>query len=98
MLQQITRIFWPVITGILIALLIIREFPELTGRTRGTANIADQPVISQPPKHRGQLCQRSRPSRARCSYLHDNYCRDASPPLARDPILLTCRVSRIVND
>ena len=29
MLQQITRILWPVITGILIALLVIREFPEL---------------------------------------------------------------------
>ena len=34
MLQQITRILWPVITGVLIALLIIREFPELTGWVR----------------------------------------------------------------
>jgi len=35
MLQQITRILWPVITGILVALLVIREFPELTDRSRG---------------------------------------------------------------
>lgn len=35
MLQQITRILWPVLTGILIALLVIREFPELIGRTGG---------------------------------------------------------------
>jgi serine protease DegS len=35
MLQQITRILWPVLTGILIALLVIREFPELTGRAKG---------------------------------------------------------------
>jgi serine protease DegS len=35
MLQQITRVLWPVITGILIALLVIREFPELTGRSHG---------------------------------------------------------------
>ena len=42
MLQQITRILWPVITGILIALLVLREFPELTGRTRGVElNIVD---------------------------------------------------------
>ncbi|MDG1157128.1 MAG: transcriptional regulator, partial [Litorivicinaceae bacterium] len=51
MLQQITRILWPVITGILIALLVIREFPELTGRTGGVElNIVDsQPVSTQIP-------------------------------------------------
>ncbi len=35
MLQQITRILWPVLTGILIALLVIREFPDLVGRNQG---------------------------------------------------------------
>ena len=35
MLQQIARILWPVITGILIALLVIIEFPELTRRAGG---------------------------------------------------------------
>ena len=51
MLQQITRILWPVITGILIALLVIREFPELTGRTRGVElNIIDSSsIVSQIP-------------------------------------------------
>ena len=47
MLQQITRILWPVITGILIALLVIREFPDLTGRTRGVElNIVDSSAVS----------------------------------------------------
>ena len=47
MLQQITRILWPIIAGILIALLVIREFPELTGRTRGIElNIVDNSAIA----------------------------------------------------
>ena len=47
MLQQITRILWPIIAGILIALLVIREFPELTGRTRGVElNIVDNSAIA----------------------------------------------------
>ncbi|CAI8303451.1 MAG: PDZ domain-containing protein [Oceanospirillales bacterium TMED33] len=51
MLQQITRILWPIIAGILIALLVIREFPELTGRTRGVElNIVDNsPIADQIP-------------------------------------------------
>ena len=45
MLQQITRILWPVITGILIALLVIREFPEITGRTSGVElNIVENEI------------------------------------------------------
>jgi serine protease DegS len=46
MLQQVTRVLWPVITGILVALLVIREFPELTDRSRG---VELQVVESAPP-------------------------------------------------
>jgi serine protease DegS len=51
MLLQISRFLWPVITGILIALLVIREFPELTGRTGGVElNIIDNSaLLSQIP-------------------------------------------------
>ena len=46
MLLQISRFLWPVITGILIALLVIREFPELTGRTGGVElNILDNSAL-----------------------------------------------------
>ena len=44
MLQQITRILWPVISGILIALLVIIEFPALTGRTGGVELNIIEPI------------------------------------------------------
>lgn len=51
MLQQVTRVLWPVITGILVALLVIREFPELTDRSRGVELqiVESMPLAGQIP-------------------------------------------------
>ncbi len=51
MLQQITRILWPVLTGILIALLVIREFPDLVDRNQGVqfTVVESAPPSSQLP-------------------------------------------------
>lgn len=51
MLQQVTRVLWPVITGILVALLVIREFPELTDRSRGVELqiVESSPLAGQIP-------------------------------------------------
>jgi len=89
MLQQITRILWPVITGILIALLVIREFPELTGRTGGVElNIVDsQPVSTQIPSE-GPVSYASAVERAAPAVVNiytTTIVETRAHPLARDP-------------
>jgi len=89
MLQQITRILWPVITGILIALLVIREFPELTGRTGGIElNIVDsQPVSTQIPSE-GPVSYASAVERAAPAVVNiytTTIVETRAHPLARDP-------------
>ncbi|MDB3999448.1 trypsin-like peptidase domain-containing protein, partial [Litorivicinus sp.] len=89
MLQQITRILWPVITGILIALLVIREFPELTGRTGGVElNIVDsQPVSTQIPAE-GPVSYASAVERAAPAVVNiytTTIVETRAHPLARDP-------------
>lgn len=47
MLQKITRTLWPVVTGILIALLVISEFPDLIGRNEGVElNVVESSPIT----------------------------------------------------
>jgi serine protease DegS len=89
MLQQITRILWPVITGILIALLVIREFPELTGRTGGVElNIVDSRLISsqipaeEPVSYAGAV-ERTAP--AVVNIYTTTIVETRAHPLARDP-------------
>jgi len=89
MLQQITRILWPVITGILIALLVIREFPELTGRTGGVElNIVDsQPVSTQIPSE-GPVSYASAVERAAPAVVNiytTTIVETRAHPLVRDP-------------
>lgn len=45
MLQQISKLLWPIVSGVLIALLVIREFPELTDQ-RPTIELQ---VVEQAP-------------------------------------------------
>ena len=90
MLQQITRILWPVITGILIALLVIREFPELTGRTHGVElNIIDSSsIVSQIPAD-GPVSYASAVDRAAPAVVNiytTTIVETRAHPLARDPI------------
>jgi len=90
MLQQITRILWPVITGILIALLVIREFPELTGRTGGVEfNIVDsQPVSTQTPAE-GPVSYAVAVERAAPAVVNiytTTIVETRAHPLARDPL------------
>ena len=89
MLQQITRILWPVITGILIALLVIREFPELTGRTRGVElNIVDNSTIAsqipaEDPVSYAAAVERAAP--AVVNVYTTTIVETRAHPLARDP-------------
>ena len=90
MLQQITRILWPVITGILVALLVIREFPELIGRTRGVElNIIDSSsIVSQIPAE-GPVSYASAVDRAAPAVVNiytTTIVETRAHPLARDPI------------
>ena len=89
MLQQISRILWPVITGILIALLVIREFPELTGRTGGVElNIIDtSALVSQIPAE-GPASYASAVERAAPAVVNiytTTIFETRAHPLARDP-------------
>ena len=90
MLQQISRILWPVITGILIALLVIREFPELTGRTGGVElNIIDNSaLVSQIPAE-GPASYASAVERAAPAVVNiytTTIVETRAHPLARDPL------------
>lgn len=88
MLQQITRVLWPVITGILIALLVIREFPELTGRSHG---VELQVVESEPlpgqlppsgPVSYAEAVERAAPAVVN---IYTTIIETRVNPLARDP-------------
>ncbi len=89
MLQQITRILWPVITGILIALLVIREFPELTGRTRGVElNIVDNSTIPSQIPSEGPVSYAAAVERAAPAVVNvytTTIVETRAHPLARDP-------------
>lgn len=89
MLQQITRILWPVITGILIALLVIREFPELTGRTRGVElNIVDTSTIPSQIPSEGPVSYAAAVERAAPAVVNvytTTIVETRAHPLARDP-------------
>ena len=89
MLQQITRILWPVITGILIALLVIREFPELTGRTRGVElNIVDNSTIASKILSEGPISYAAAVERAAPAVVNvytTTIVETRAHPLARDP-------------
>jgi serine protease DegS len=89
MLQQITRILWPVITGILIALLVIREFPELTGRTRGVElNIVDNSTIASQIPSEGPVSYAAAVERAAPAVVNvytTTIVETRAHPLARDP-------------
>lgn len=90
MLQQISRILWPVITGILIALLLIREFPELTGRTGGVElNIIDtSALVSQIPAE-GPASYASAVERAAPAVVNiytTTIFETRAHPLTRDPL------------
>jgi len=89
MLQQITRILWPVITGILIALLVIREFPELTGRTRGVElNIVDNSSIASQIPSEGPVSYAAAVERAAPAVVNvytTTIVETRAHPLARDP-------------
>jgi serine protease DegS len=89
MLQQITRILWPVITGILIALLVIREFPELTGRTRGVElNIVDNSTIASQIPAEGPVSYAAAVERAAPAVVNvytTTIVETRAHPLARDP-------------
>ena len=90
MLQQITRILWPVITGILIALLVIREFPELTGRTSGVElnivenSTAPSQVPSEGPVSYATAVERAAP--AVVNIYTTTIVETRAHPLARDPL------------
>lgn len=89
MLQQITRILWPIIAGILIALLVIREFPELTGRTRGIElNIVDNSAIAnqiplEGPSSYATAVERAAP--AVVNVYTTTIVETRAHPMARDP-------------
>lgn len=89
MLQQITRILWPIIAGILIALLVIREFPELTGRTRGIeVNIVDNSAIAnqiplEGPSSYATAVERAAP--AVVNVYTTTIVETRAHPMARDP-------------
>ena len=89
MLQQITRILWPIIAGILIALLVIREFPELTGRTRGVElNIVDNSAIAnqiplEGPSSYATAVERAAP--AVVNIYTTTIVETRAHPMARDP-------------
>ncbi|MGB2474031.1 MAG: trypsin-like peptidase domain-containing protein [Litorivicinaceae bacterium] len=89
MLQQITRILWPIIAGILIALLVIREFPELTGRTRGVElNIVDNSAIAnqiplEGPSSYATAVERAAP--AVVNVYTTTIVETRAHPMARDP-------------
>ena len=89
MLQQITRILWPVITGILIALLVIREFPELTGRTRGVElNIVDNSTIASKIPSEGPISYAAAVERAAPAVVNvytTTIVETRAHPLTRDP-------------
>ena len=90
MLQQISRILWPIITGILIALLVIREFPELTGQTGGIElNIIDNSaLVSQIPAE-GPASYASAVGRAAPAVVNiytTTIVETRAHPLARDPL------------
>jgi serine protease DegS len=89
MLQQITRILWPVITGILIALLVIREFPELTGRTGGVElNIVDTATLTSQIPAEGPVSYAAAVERAAPAVVNiytTTIVETRAHPLARDP-------------
>ena len=89
MLQQITRILWPVITGILIALLIISEFPGLTGRTGGVElNIVKPPAVSNQIPAEGIASYANAVERAAPAVVNvytTTIVETRAHPLARDP-------------
>ena len=90
MLQQITRILWPVITGILIALLIIREFPELTGRTSGIElNIIENSTMPSQIPSEGPVSYAAAVERAAPAVVNiytTTIVETRAHPLARDPL------------
>ena len=89
MLQQITRILWPIIAGILIALLVIREFPELTGRTRGIElNIVDNSAIANQVSLEGPSSYATAVERAAPAVVNvytTTIVETRAHPMARDP-------------
>ncbi len=89
MLQQITRILWPVITGILIALLVISEFPRLIGRTGGVElNIVEPPVVSSQIPAEGPASYANAVERAAPAVVNvytTTIVETRAHPLARDP-------------
>jgi serine protease DegS len=90
MLHQITRILWPVITGILIALLVIREFPELTGRTRGIElNIVENSTMPSQIPSEGPVSYAAAVERAAPAVVNiytTTMVETRAHPLARDPL------------
>jgi serine protease DegS len=90
MLQQITRILWPVITGILIALLVIREFPELTGRTSGIElNIVENSTMPSQIPSEGPVSYAAAVERAAPAVVNiytTTIVETRAHPLARDPL------------
>lgn len=90
MLQQITRILWPVITGILIALLIIREFPEITGRTSGVElNIVENSTAPSQVPSEGPISYATAVERAAPAVVNiytTTIVETRAHPLARDPL------------
>ncbi|MEC8308045.1 MAG: trypsin-like peptidase domain-containing protein [Pseudomonadota bacterium] len=89
MLQHITRILWPIIAGILIALLVIREFPELTGRTRGVElNIVDNSAIANQIPLEGPFSYATAVERAAPAVVNvytTTIVETRAHPMARDP-------------
>jgi serine protease DegS len=90
MLQQITRILWPVITGILIALLVIREFPEITGRTSGVElNIVENSTVPSQVPSEGPVSYATAVERAAPAVVNiytTTIVETRAHPLARDPL------------
>ena len=89
MLQHITRILWPIIAGILIALLVIREFPELTGRTRGVElNIVDNSATANQIPLEGPFSYATAVERAAPAVVNvytTTIVETRAHPMARDP-------------
>ena len=89
MLQHITRILWPIIAGILIALLVIREFPELTGRTSGVElNIVDNSAIANQIPLEGPFSYATAVERAAPAVVNvytTTIVETRAHPMARDP-------------
>ena len=90
MLLQISRFLWPVITGFLIALLVIREFPELTGRTGGVElNIFDNSALLSQIPAEGPASYASAVERAAPAVVNvytTTIVETRAHPLARDPL------------